>query len=304
MTDDKFLLLKMHGFSEGLSDDVVREIADQCELVKCDSGEYLHHANQPFDSVYMVIHGRIRQSLIDIQGNVMLQRYQTSGGQTRRIGRGVGRAVTDRFGRRRTDDIAAAGLSKRPGVDQEIRRIPTEFLATRLPTRCGTMLMKDRRQKKPTLVSIFHQSPVTRPLTRRLVTRLKELGENPYVLNDQTDWQPMDDVPYFCLIQNGRYVTEQEFRNQVNLWSNVKRAFIDVDAAVDLQRATNITEASDKVLWCVTPENWQQSVDRLRAIVARAPGWRDKINIVWLLPGDTRWAPLAPELNRACQTKF
>ncbi len=81
MTEDKFILLKMHGCSDGLSDEVVREIADECELTKFDSGEYLHHANQPFHSIFLVIHGRIKQSVIDTRGNVMLQRFQTAGAQ-------------------------------------------------------------------------------------------------------------------------------------------------------------------------------------------------------------------------------
>ena len=79
MTEDKFLLLKMHGCSDGLSDEVVREIADECELIKFDSGEYLHHASQDFHSIFMVIHGRIKLSLIDTQGNVMLQRFLPRG---------------------------------------------------------------------------------------------------------------------------------------------------------------------------------------------------------------------------------
>ncbi len=251
----------------------------------------------------MIIHGRIRQSLIDIQGNVMLQRYQTSGGQLGGLAAALGEPSPIDLVAEEPTTLLRLDYQKGLELTKKYDVFRQNFSRS-IADSVRNMLMKDRRQKKPTLVSIFHQSPATRPLTRRLVLRLKELGENPCVLNDQTDWQPMDDVPYFCLIQNERYVTEQEFRNQVNLWANVKRAFIDVDAAVDLQRATNITEASDKVLWCVTPENWQQSVDRLRAIVARAPGWRDKINIVWLLPGDTRWAPLAPELNRLGKRNF
>ncbi len=82
MTDDKFLLLKMHNFSHGLSDDVVLEIAEECEFLKLSSGDYLHRVNQPFDSIFLVIHGCVKQTLIDIQGNVLLQHYQTTGGKS------------------------------------------------------------------------------------------------------------------------------------------------------------------------------------------------------------------------------
>ena len=90
----------------------------------------------------------------------------------------------------------------------------------------------------------------------------------------------------------------------MNLWSDSKRTFFDVDAAFDLDRAFEIAEFCNTIFWCVTPDNWQQSVSRLTAIVERAPGWRDKINVVWLLPGDCRWAPVAPELNDLARRNF
>ena len=37
--EDRFLLLKRHVCSNGLSDEVVHEIADECELVKYQAGE-------------------------------------------------------------------------------------------------------------------------------------------------------------------------------------------------------------------------------------------------------------------------
>ena len=81
MTEEKFLLLKRHVCSDGLSDQVVQEIADECELVKCEAGEYLHHAKQKFDSVFLLSHGGVRQSLVDFRGNVIVQRHQTAGAQ-------------------------------------------------------------------------------------------------------------------------------------------------------------------------------------------------------------------------------
>ena len=43
---------------------------------------------------------------------------------------------------------------------------------------------------------------------------------------------------------------------------------------------------------------------RVEAMVKRVPGWREKINVVWLLPGDCRFAPLAPELNGLAKRNF
>ena len=51
MTDDKFLLLKMHPCAEGLSDELVLEISSACQLLRFDSGEIIQRANEPLDSI-------------------------------------------------------------------------------------------------------------------------------------------------------------------------------------------------------------------------------------------------------------
>ena len=296
MTDDKLLLLKMHPCVDGLSDEVVREISEHCELLKINSGEYVHRANQPFDSVFLVVHGRVKQSLIDGQGNVILQRYQTSGGQFGAMAAALGEPSPVNM----IAEEPTTLLKLNYQIALELTRQHDVFRSnyTRLiADSVRNMLLKDRRQKKPALVAVFHESPASRPLTRRLIHRLKTLGENPCVLNDQADWQPMEDVPYRCLIQNEAKISEQEIREQLHLWSDSKRIFVDVSSNYSPVSASNLVEISDKVLWCVTPDNWKESVYRLNAIEERAPGWRDKINIVWLLNDGSPWTPLAPELT-------
>jgi CRP-like cAMP-binding protein len=59
----------------------LQEICDAAELVQFESGEYVHHANQPIKSVYLVVHGRLKQSVVDMHGNTLLQRFLTRGSQ-------------------------------------------------------------------------------------------------------------------------------------------------------------------------------------------------------------------------------
>jgi len=51
MTDDKYLLLKMHPCTHGLTEEAVREIADTTELVHLSPGDCLQEANEPVTSV-------------------------------------------------------------------------------------------------------------------------------------------------------------------------------------------------------------------------------------------------------------
>ncbi len=303
MTDDKVLLLKMHDCAKGLSEEVVREIANECELMKVDSGEFLHQANQPFDSIYMVIHGRAKSSLLDIRGNVISQREETAGGQFGALAAALGEplpldvvAIEPTTLLRLNYQKALALTKQHDAFRQNFTRSVAESVRS--------LVLKDRRPKRPGLVSIFHQSPATRELTRKLIQRIQQLGENPCVLNDQSDWQPMKDVPYRCLIQNGTYLTERDVRDQINHWTDSRRIVVDVDATIEYSRISNIIEVSEMVFWCVTPDHWKASIDRLKSVLVRAPNWREKINVVWLLNDGSQLAPLVPELNQLAKRDF
>ncbi len=296
VTDDKFLLLKLHPCSEGLSDEVVRDISNQCDLLRCESGEILHKANDQIAFVYLVVHGRIKLSLIDIQGNVLLERYQIAGTQIGALAAASGEPspmqveVVEPSMLLRLNYQTVFELTKQHDIfRQNMSRIIAEAV--------NSTLLGERRKKLPRLISIFHQSPATRQLSRRLVCRLHELGQKPYIVHDQTDWTPMDGIPDYCILQNGHQASDLEVRHQIDKMPDRKPIVLDLDAATEIKRASDIVEISEKVFWCITPDNWPKAAAQLAEIERLTPTWRDKINIVWLLPGSMPWAPLAPELK-------
>ena len=303
MITDKFLLLKRHVCSEGLSEEAIHEIAAECELIRVEPGEYLHRANQKLESVYLLIHGRVRQSVLDIAGRVAAQRFLVAGATIGALAAALNEptpmylVAEDPTTLLRLDYPTALELTKKHAVfQQNFSKLIAEAVLG--------MLTKDRNQKKPALVAVFHQSPATQPITQRLMLRLQQLGETPHFMSDQLDWEPIEGVSFFGLRNDAGYVPIEDVAKQFELWSDYKRAFIDVDAGVDMTRALRIAEICDKLFWCVTPENWQASLPRLRAIVSNAHNWRDKINVVWLLPGDSPWAPLAPEFRELAKRDF
>lgn len=302
MSDDRFLFLKRHVCAEGLSDDVIREIADVCELVRCEPGEYLHRANEKFDSVYLVVHGRIKQSVVNFRGDVVWQRHLTGGTQFGALAAALDEpapidlVAEDPSTLLRLDHKMALHLTKQHEL---FRKNFSRMIADAVMS----LVTKDRQQNKPRLISVFHQSMETRQISKELVKRLQGMGEHPRVLSDQLGWDQIEPKS-FCIVDDGRYLTPDEIREKAKTWSDLKRVFIDVDAAIELDMACQIAEISDKILWCVTPDNWKETVDRLKLIEDRAPGWRDKTNIIWLLPGDQPWAPLAPELKQLAKRDF
>ncbi len=303
MTNDKLLLLKSHECSKGLSDEALKEISDAAELVRCDSGEYLHRANEPMTSVYLVVHGRLRQSLVDMHGNELLQRFLTRGMQF-----GV-------LGAAQAEPIPVNVIAQEPSAllrldfetAIEFTRKHAIFglnLTQLIANMVRQVLMPDRHKKKPALVAVFHESPASRSLTPSLIKRLLELGESPSLLSDRSDWEPIANVPFRSLIEEGQSLTREEIRRQINLWADSGRIFMDVDASLDPVSASLLVEFSEQVIWCTSPEDWESVVYRLKAIESRTPGWRDKINIVWLLDSGQRVAPPAPELKDLAKRDF
>ncbi len=294
--NDKFLLFRSHECSRGLSDEAVQEISDAAELLECDSGEYLHHANQVMTSASFVVHGRLQQAIVDMHGNILSKRFLTRGSQFGALAAVQGEPVPV--------DIIAVEPSAVLKLDFETAfRFTRKYdafglnIARSISTMVRQTLLSERKPKKQSLVTVFHESPASRPLTRRLIQRLLELDESLGLMSDHSAWEPIEGVSFRPLMKDGHPLTREEIRRQISLWSDTTRVLLEVDAALDPADASLLVAFSDQVIWCGNAENVAASVDRLKAVESRTPGCRDKINFVWLLEDDCRVAPPASELG-------
>lgn len=296
MTDDKFLVLKMHPCAEGLSDEMIREISDKCELLRSDSGTILHRRNEPIKTIYLVIHGRIKQSLIDIQGKVLMERELVAGAQLGALAAASGEPTPVQFEVMEPTTLLCLDYQtmleltkKHDAFLQNLSRIIAESV--------HRTLLGDRRQQLPQLISFFHPTAATREVSRLLLERLVALGQRPFLIYDRREWQSTVDVAHCCIIHNGRNISDIEIREKLNECPNHRPIIFDFDPKTDIEKTLTSVQVSEKVFWCVTAENWKQSVAQLVEIEKQAPSWRDKMIIVWLLPGGEPWAPNAPELH-------
>lgn len=295
-TDNKLLLLKIHPCSHGLDDDALHEISESAELIRCESGQYVHHAQDPVTSIYLIIHGRLSMTAMDDKGNVVVRRFQRAGGQ---FG-GMAAALTEPSGvdcvaedptvLLKIDYQAGLELTRKFSV---FRSNMTHILAESLKQ----TLVFDRQPRPARLVAVFHQTPDTRELSHRLVDRLSQLDKSVSVFSDLADWKPISGVEHRCAYQQDALLPENEVRQQLNQWLTDSRVIFDVSSSIDPDRAANMLEVCGQILWCVTPQNWKSSVERLHSLQKRAPNWRDKVTIVWLLE-DEMCAPMADELEQ------
>ena len=296
MTDDKFLLLEMHPCTRGLSDEAVMEIADATELVRFNSGDTVHRASDVVTAVDLVVHGRLRLSVMDSHGKVLLQRSRTSGGQYGGLSAALGEpsgvecVAEDPTTILRLEYRAALDLTAKHEV---FRLNMMKLLADGLQH----TLLQQKHRTKPHLVAIFHQSSESRGLSRKLIQRLKELGEKPCLLTDDPKWDPIEGVRYRQMVEGGRRRSEEENRRQIHEWADATRVLFDVETSWDPVHATAVLDACELALWCVTPQNWRESLPYLEAIETQSPTWREKVCIVWLLDRE-QLSPLASPLRK------
>ena len=84
------MLFKTHPCSRGLSEPACREIADAAEVVILQPADFVNRRDQPATSVFLIVHGRLKQEVFDVQGKVIMTRYQKAGGQYGGISAAVG----------------------------------------------------------------------------------------------------------------------------------------------------------------------------------------------------------------------
>ncbi len=296
--EDKLLLFKSHPAARGLSDEAAREISDAAEIMRCRPGDVIHEANEVVTSLFLIVHGRLRLSAVDLQGRVALERFHSAGSQFGGISGTLAEptpvdcVAEDPSTLLKFDYAEAFALTRKYDA---FRLNITRMLADGI----RQMVFGNKHPHQPRMLAFFHQSPETREISRKLMQRLVQLGETPGVLTDIPDWQPVEGVQHLCIYDGRQLISQQETRRHVTRWldDDNSRIIGDVDAAIDQQRAAHALEACEQVLWCVTPDNWEASAGRLRALESVAPGWRDKVTIIWLLQ-DEEAAPQADQLRQ------
>lgn len=293
--DERVHLLKLHPCARGLNDDEVQDIAEAAEVMHFQAGDCVHKAGDVATSVYLIIHGRIRLALLDIQGHVLMQRYHGSGDQFGGMAAALAEPVPmecfaeDPSTLLRFEYVKSQELAKK----YDVFRIN---FARAMAETVKRALYNDRLPSRPHLVAFFHQSDDTRIITQKLFRRLAELGEDISILTDRTEAETIDRVRTCQIVGGERDFTPQEVVNLVAQWLEKGRVFADIATDIEAERAANALDKFVSIYWCVTPQNWQASVQRLKEIESRAPGWRNKIRILWLLkPSEA--APLANELR-------
>ena len=295
--------LRRLAWSSGLSDEAIRDIADAGEYVQLEDGDVVHRAEEQLTAVVFVVNGRLLATAMDLFGKKVLQKYLVRG------------SAFGLFSVANPDQATSDVVAIEPST---VIRLPTERLLElvakhadlqmNLYRLAGTLVrqivMLDRKKSQPSAVGVVHQCEESRPLTPRLVRRLKEIEDPPCVAGDDSDWQEIEDVPYRLVFENGQLIPEDRRRVLLKSWAERGRIFIDVSADRDLEDISRLMAFVEVVLWCVRPSNAHHAIRTLHALQSKVPGWRDKIRLVWMLDDTSSCSPHLPELCELVQSDF
>ena len=299
-------LMRMHSCFEGLEDDALVEIAEHMEVVRCKPGECLHQPNTPLTNIYFVVLGTLKATRRDLHGNEKVFGVFSRDDQ-------VGAIMAMEISETVPEGLyAITNCTLLKIVHKQALSLAPKYPKFRLNVLQAALrnfrrnFSEEKLKPQPRIVAIFHSSPATRPLTHQIVRRLTELGEQPWVLSDRDEEKHEGDAGYTALSRGDCELFISEIREQIRISHrrNSGRLFIDVDAALDRERASQLIELSDSVLWCIQPGDEKSAADRLKANCAEVPGCRTKNNAVWLLADGYQTSPFAPELSELVSGDF
>jgi predicted acylesterase/phospholipase RssA len=235
----------------------------------------------------------MKLQLLDVQGRVAVERYQTRGGQVGGLAAALAEPqpficmAEDPSVLLQLDYATAVGFARK----YEAFRAN---MARMMGNAAKDAIYRQKAPVVPRVTAFFHRDDQTRSVTRRLFERLVELGETPHVFADRPS--AVAGVDHCSLVQEGATITAEEIRRRSASYIHTGRIVFDVGMDFDAELAARSTDACEQIYWCVTAANWKDSVEPLGRLLAPSSSLRDKIRLVWLLEGGEA-APPAAELR-------
>jgi CRP-like cAMP-binding protein len=213
LPDERLHLLKLHPCAWGLSEETLTEVASAMELIRCHPGDVVHRPGDVISAIYLVIHGRLKTTLLDMNGRAVMQRFQTAGGQFGGVAAALNEPspmeclAEDPSTLLKIDYVKSLELTKK----HDAFRINFAWAMAESVKR---IVFNDRLPSRPKLVAFMHQDEATRVVSQKLYGRLVEYGEQLGVFTDRNHSESTPSLQY-CRVAGGeRDWTIGEVRNQ------------------------------------------------------------------------------------------
>lgn len=299
MSDDIIPLLKVHEYFHGVSDETIQEVARHAEVTHHPAGSVVHEANVVVTTVGFVLRGRLKAVRIDSRGNESFFRMIERGEQFGLLLGALAEPVPIRLVALEATTIMRLDYEQALELThtlQDLRRLWLKTYARSL----RKQFLGDVPKPAVMMLALIHESPATRRLAERLINRLHDAGEKLAVFSDAHAWQGSSDVRFRSLFENGRDLTPEEVRSEVNECQDANRIVFDIQAGLNPERTVRAMNLIDRAVYFVPAAEVDAAMRRMTTLDVRGRGWRDKIIIAWLLEGGSAVAPAVANLRDFC----
>jgi predicted acylesterase/phospholipase RssA/CRP-like cAMP-binding protein len=294
MNHDIIPLLKIHEYFRGICDETLQALVQDARVTHHAAGGLVHEANVLLTTVGFVLRGRLKAMRIDPNGTESFFRTIERGEQFGMMVGALAEPVPVRIVALESTTVLSVDYERAMELMitlPDLRRLWLKTYAASLRRE----YFDTAPRRAPMMLALLHESPATRRVAKRLIDRLRQVGEKLAVFSDSDTWQSSPNVHFRSFQDNGRDLEPEEIRQQVTEWQDTNRVIFDVYA--DLKRTVQLMGLVDRAIYFVPSASSAAALRRLQALEVPARGWRHKISIAWLLESDSPVAPAVPDLQ-------
>src|SRR5687768_11673088 len=184
MQTEALELMRTHACFQGLGEDALAEIAEHMEVVRCKPSEYVHQPNTPVTHIYFIVQGTLKATHRDLHGKEKVLGLFSRDDQFGAIAGGaLSEPLPEGVVARTNCTLLRLEHEKALTLAPKYPKFRFNVLQAVAKT-LRRNFIEEKSKPQRSIVTVFHSSPATRPLTQRIVHRLAELGEQSYVLSD------------------------------------------------------------------------------------------------------------------------
>lgn len=296
MSDEILALLKVHEYFRDVSDVALREVLGIAKVQTFPVGEIVHQPEQPVTSIRFVLRGRLKAVKVDSHGRETLFRIIERGDQMGMMIGALQEQVPLRIFTLEPTTLFEVDYEQA----MELTHKHSDLRHVWLKTFAGSLrkhLFGKATSRAPMMLGLIHESPASRSVARRLIERLREVGENVAVFSDSDELRALPDVRFRSLLVDGRMLDPAEIRQQASEWQDANRIIFDVQVQMEPERVERLMQIVDRAVYFVPAAKSESAIQRLQQIEVQARGWRDKLSIAWILEHGRIVAPIVPRLH-------
>jgi len=296
MSDEILTLLKVHEYFRGISDEALRDVTHIAKVVTLPVGEIVHQPVDPVTSIRFILRGRLKAVKVDSHGRETLFRIIERGDQLGMMIGALQEQVPLRIFTLETTTLIEVDYDK--AMELTLKHQDLRLLW--LKTFAGSLrqhFFGTSTKHAPMMLGLIHDSPASRLAARKLIERLRDLGENLAVFSDSDELRDLPNVRFRSLQVEGQALEPAEIRQQATDWHDAKRIIFDVHIQSKPERVEQVMQLVDRAVYFVPASESDSAIRRLQQLNVSARGWRDKLSIAWLLEKGRIVAPAVPNLG-------